>query len=1183
MTRPTGTEGQCFGVKTEGGNNRGRVWVNISISGIQTEALIDPGSTHTLISNNLYKKLPKLTPLYAGPNLQAANDSDMQVMGACTIKVVNTPLEVVVCSNMRGDMILGTNMFRLHNYLLIDYDRNTVRIGDHTYPARMCDRSYATTCNLSAIPKANHETINRLLRAYEDVFSAKDTPAGLADVPECEIFLKPNTEPIKQNARHYSYMQSDTVEKHVEQMLKDGVIRPSNSPWASPCLIVPKKDGSQRFCVNYKKLNASTVKDAYPLPKIREIFYQLNGATIFSTLDLKSAYWQLPMKEECIPMTAFTCHLGLYEFKRLPYGLTNAPGIFQRQMNKMLHGLIGKCCMVYLDDIVIFSRTEADHVRHIQLILQRIRESRLQLKPSKCHFGLAEIDLLGYRVSGAGIHSLPDKTSAIKNLGRPTSPKGVRSFLGMAGYYRTSIPNFADIAIPLVELTKKKSIFHWGTEHQQAFDTLKEALVSSSILAHPKTDEPYRLYTDASDYAIGAILVQEDEHGVERPISYLSHKLLGAEKNWATIEKEAYAVLYALKKYHMYLWGAKFEIHTDHKPLTSFFQSEIKNSKIQRWGAQIAEYCAPILYHKGKLNVRADMLSRINSDGQVSHMAPTQDQPMPGNKLPYCVPKDTGDEETEERIRPDILSHFKQKEQTYQPMPITDPPDVWKTDYIDHKELVPIQREQFQELYQEALSDNDGNCYIIESGVLYSLAEPTKGSGRYHRLVLPQQYRKQVIDRSHLEVGHSAQAKTLARIQEYYVWPGMRRHVREYISNCTHCNTLGPNKPPRTRGMMPTPPAPFHTWGMDLVGPFKRSVKGKEYLLTAVCHLTGWAEAIPIPNKSKGTIEQVFMTEIVSRYGIPHVLVTDGGGEFVNGPFRKFLAEYGIEHRITSPYHPQSNGMTERFNGTIQKLILKLSGGRANKWSEFVSEALLAYRACTGPARMSPYQAVFGQRPRLPRASPDGQEEGDRLASLLEATRTLEENRKETRQKYKDGTPRKARNLPPGTQVSIQVKNPTKGQPKWRPGFKVLSSHEGALRLVEESSGKIMRLNQERVREIPAEKGYDEIDPLPYRHRVAKPQVSKYEEAIPVPLPPKLNPHATTFVPVAAAVQSLQCTPITEPKRFSPYSKTNEVEWKQWLNKVYSIFHTADPPVPLTNTLSVSVTDAPIRPLDNPQ
>ena len=569
------------------------------------KALVDTGSTHTLVNKNIYHKLPKLTPLYAAPKLHSVTNHELPVLGACTVKIAGLPTEVIVCESLGVELLLGTNVCR---NAIIDLQGGVFTLGDKKFPLDTTKEEFCPLMATSPLPKASSQVINQVLDAYKDIFSQRETPVNVAESLQSAVIDTGSEDPIRQRSYRLPFAKRQIVEDSVAEMLRDGVIRPSDSPWASPITLVGKRDGTTRFCVDYRKLNAITKKDAHPLPYIQDVFDQLAGATIFSTLDLRSGYWQVPMAEESIPKTAFTCHLGLFEFTRLPFGLTNAPAIFQRAMNKVLSGLIGRCCMVYIDDIVVYSKSEQEHAVHLAAVLKLLRNAGLQLKPSKCSFGLPEIELLGYKVSAEGISPLEDRVEAIEKLDRPQDVKAVRSFLGMAGYYKQCIPGFATLALPLTELTKHREPFRWGDEEQQAFDKIKTALTQAPVLAHPQTDKPYILYTDASDKAIGAILVQKDDKGIEKVISYLSHKLSGAQLRWPTIEKEAYGIVYSLKKFHPYLWGAEFEIHTDHKPLKSLFQSEIKNTKLQRWAVQISEYGAPILYHPGKLNIRADFL-----------------------------------------------------------------------------------------------------------------------------------------------------------------------------------------------------------------------------------------------------------------------------------------------------------------------------------------------------------------------------------------------------------------------------------------------------------------------------------------------------------------------------------------------------------------------------------------------
>ena len=443
------------------------------------------------------------------------------------------------------------------------------------------------------------------------------------------------------------------------------------------------------------------------------------------------------------------------------------------------------------------------------------------------------------------------------------------------------------------------------------------------------------------------------------------------------------------------------------------------------------------------------------------------------------------------------------------------------------------QRLQFPDAFTEASQEFEDAPYFLDQNLLYTLAEPYKGAGKYARLLLPQQYREQVINRAHGELGHAGFAKTLLRIQEHYVWPGMRKHVRKYLSTCTRCRTLTPPNQREQLGRMATPLAPFHTWGIDLVGPFPRDKSGKQYLLTAVDHLTGWAIAVPIASKKNATVWQAFNEHLVAVYGIPAVLVSDNGGEFTHHSFEQWLKELGIEHHLTSPYNPSANGACERFNGTLQKLLLKLTGGETRKWTHFLAEALYAYRIAPGPMGPSPYQAVFGQNPRLPRTNGGLPTQGERLEALHAAHRHLHKLREERKDKRTADAPSNNYEYKLGDYVSLKVLAPTKGQSKWLPGYQVTSVYQTGLRLIELATGKVLRVNRRRIRPIPEQLPYDQVDPLPVRKplpEVDLPQIS-------VPLPLEDNP----FIPMAPAA-SIQPNP---PRLF------DDIDWSAWLDCVH--------------------------------
>ena len=780
------------------------------------------------------------------------------------IDVVGIPVEVTVVEGTAHEMVLGDDALR-RGCGIIDLRRNILRWHNHNWPLA---RLGAAQCKSSVGPLGERNGLCTL-------------------VP---ISIETTGPPISQSAYRTPLAKRKLVEDAVEDMLQEGVIRPSSSPWASPITLVPKKDGTTRFCVDYRRVNAVTVQDQYPLPQIQYIFDQAGVSVIYSTLDLKSGYWQLEVEETSVSKTAFRCHCGHFEFLRMPFGLTIAPAVFQRTMDRVLAGLLGKCAMVYIDDIVIYSRSKAEHLLHLQLVFDRLREAGLRLKPTKCFFGLPSVKLLGYIVTAEGISADPDKIRAITELPPPRNVKEIRSFLGMTGFYRQCLQNYAAVAEPLEALKRKHSTLSWGPSQQHAFDTLKELLVSSSVMAAPQTDKPYKLFTDACDYAIGAILVQEDNAGLERVIQYISHSLSSTQRKWATIEKEAYTVVYAVNKLRPYLYGAQFTVYTDHKPLTCLFTKDMHNTKIQHWGVLLAEFGAQIKYRKGKNNIRADMLSRIPP----RHEAATIDCDQWVD--PAAIP---------DKRAADLLTQLH--------------------DAVDLLAVAEDQKREFEELRTRAgdRDDDDDSHYVLIADVLYSVRKPTFTAPDYPRLVLPLAYQAAVIDRAHKEVGHMAVGKTLDRLREAYVWPGMRKSIRTRLQLCPICQVHRRRPDHVPMGDMPLATYPMQMVGADFIGPFVSSSNGNKYVLTIIDHCTGWVEAFPLKDKSNETVWNAWANLFIPRHSVPEVLITDNEKEFCAKAWTDYLKKLGVEHRRTTPVHPQSNGQVERFNRTLKEMLAK--------------------------------------------------------------------------------------------------------------------------------------------------------------------------------------------------------------------------------------------------------------------
>ncbi len=450
----------------------------------------------------------------------------------------------------------------------------------------------------------------KLIWRYEKSFIDASGLVGRTNAAIHYVNIMPGVSPIKQAPRRIALKKKDIVEAEVTRMLEHKVINPSNSSWSSPIVLVTRPDGAVRFCIDYRILNANTVKDAYPLPRIDDILDSLSGAKYFCTLDLASGYWQVKMAEEDREKTAFVTHMGLFEFNVMPFGLCNAPATFQRMMDNVLRGLKDKICLCYLDDVVIYGKTFEETLHNLDLVLERLQEANLKIKPKKCDLFHTEIKYLGFIVSDKGVKTDPDKVSAIVEWSTPTRVGHVRSFLGTTSYYRKFIPNFANIAKPLHKLIGKKSTLHWADEAQKAFENLKKALVSAPILVYPDMSKPFIVDTDASDYAIGGVLSQIQE-GQECVIAYASKSLTKEQNSWCTTKRELFAVVHFVAyRWRHYLEGSEFTIRTDHSSLVWLQNFKDHDAMLARWISSLQSFNYKIVHRPGKKHANADGLSR---------------------------------------------------------------------------------------------------------------------------------------------------------------------------------------------------------------------------------------------------------------------------------------------------------------------------------------------------------------------------------------------------------------------------------------------------------------------------------------------------------------------------------------------------------------------------------------------
>ncbi len=870
------------------------------------------------------------------------------------------------------------------------------------------------------------------------------------------LHLETSGPPIRQRAYRAPLAKRRLIDEEIEKMLIAGVIRPSCSPYASPMTLVPKKCGSMRPVICYQRLNEITRKDAYPLPLIQDIFDQMSGATVFSTLDMRSGYWQMPMAPDSIEKTAFITHRGQFEWLRVPFGLTTAPPQFQRAMNQVLHEHLGKRALVYLDDVIIFSKTPEQHIKDLEAVFRTLSKVGLTLKEKKCSFHRSQVDLLGFLVSGNRIAPQPEKVSAIHNMPAPRDPKEIKRFLGMTGYYRQTIPNYGRHAGPLLRLTHKGVNWKWTEEEQSAFNALKKALTSDNVMAYPDTQAPWIIYTDSSDWCAGAVLCQESEDGLERPVHYFSKQYNPVERRYSTIEKEGLALVSALHKFRPYLLGAVgVTVYTDHKPLLSLFTKQMKNTKIQRWAILVAELGVRVRYRPGPNNVRADFLSRLRPPVDVSIV----------------------DADAEWLTVEDVNDYLGK------PLPLV-------ADNIPIEDLMQQQATEFSTELEDARVNKDSR-FLLHEGLLFSKSRPHRTAAHYPRLLLPSPLQEPVVARCHLDVGHMGAQKTMMRVQECYVWPGMRASITKQLGRCGLCLAHSDKKEKPPPGEMPLATCPGQIVGADLIGPFvPGETGGAKYLLTMIDHFSGWCECYPLVAKTNEDVWCWIRQDYVPRHGAMDILITDQGREFQSAEFNEWLKGMGVEHRRTTPYHPEANGKTERLNRTIKSLLRKLINGNRSSWEDEVGPAVAAIRIATSSVTgYSPFFLHHARHPRVPltRVNPDDpsytlENRLQRYAEVMTLAReATHASRQYNRQRLQQRA--NAKELQVGDSVLVLGNEPLSLTAKWDFGFTVSAINGLVISVLHQQTGVTRRVHRDKVRLIDPDVSWDDVCIRPRRTR----------------------------------------------------------------------------------------------------
>ena len=813
-----------------------------------------------------------------------------------------------------------------------------------------------------------------LIRKNIDVFSRPGRPAnGTSTLPPFQIQLSDGS-PVHRTPYRLAHTEKALVDKEINDLLKQGHIKPSASPYAAPVVLVQVPGKDPRFCCDYRELNARTVKDKFPLPRIEDCLDALGGSKFFALLDLKRAYHQIAVDPKDRYKTAFVTSRGQWEWISLPFGLANAPAHFQRAIAHLFHGLAWEQCLIYLDDIIVFASTFEEHLSRLQNVFDRLRKGNLQLKASKCSFGLKEVPYLGHIVSPDGIRPNPRKVKAISQMQAPVDVRGVRSFVNTAGYYRRFIAHFSAIAKPLTDLTRQDVPFKWTVDCQQAFETLRTALLSEPILRYPDFKQPFKLITDASGYGLGAVLAQVDNQGREYAIAYASRLMNKHEKNYSVTEQECLAVIYGLKQFRPYLYGQHFTIVTDHAALQWLMKLRDPNGRLARWSFKLMGHDFDIVYRPGRLNDAADGLSRFSSFSAGGENK-EKDQ-MNKTDVKDQQEIDSIEVEIDDFIIEQILEeystcavHVQPRTEVVQAVIQTNTKEFLK-DIKKDQSQTPWMRTVMQHLCGETVElprwvKNSISRFSIQDGILYR-----SDNKQNDQLVLPEPYREKVIHLLHADqlCGHAGTRITIDRVLRRFWWPAVHEHIRKFVKSCSTCATAkGSTRPSVNAPLQPIPvTSAMGLVSADLQGPFPKDKHGYSYVITFIDHLTRFPVAYPLKDKSSAEVTKAVL-RFICEFGCPDSLLTDRGGEFLSGILRGVYDVLGIKKLNTTSYHPQGNALVERVQGTCTSLLRALTKGDKDTWSELLPYVLFAIRTSYHPVLQdNPFHLMFGRDARLP-------------------------------------------------------------------------------------------------------------------------------------------------------------------------------------------------------------------------
>lgn len=964
------------------------------------------------------------------------------------------------------------------------------------------------------------DSLYKICKNYVDLFHLEGDFLDHTTLVEHHIPLEKDASPVCAKTYRYPKVHESEVNAQINKMLEQEIIRPSHSPWSSPLWVVPKKLDSSgkmkwRVVIDYRKLNEKTIGDNYPLPSIADILDQLGNSKYFTSLDLASGFHQIPLKKEDIPKTAFSTPLGHYEFTRMPFGLKNAPSCFQRLMNTVLTGIQGIKCFVYLDDIIIYASSLKDHEDKLVTVFNQLKSANLKLQPDKCEFLRQEICYLGHVISENGVKPNPEKLKVLKEYVPPKSPKQIKQFLGLVGYYRRFIPNFSKISQNLTKLLRKDVKFEWGTNQQNAFEELIKCLMMEPILQYPDFNKEFNLTVDASNYALGAILSQK--HGDKLlPIAYASRTLNRAEGNYSTTEKECLAIVWAVKHFRPYLYGRKFIIYSDHKPLHWLFNVKDPGSRLVRWRLKLEEYDYEIQYKKGSTNNQADCLSRLQTNPiETEEIRDILRESCSGNNAARDNENLLNNEgrSTELKIPENLCSdgiivnftdsYFESPTYSNRKMSSKEKEllskenvkvgNIIKFAVAKQKTIHMIFKEnEWEDTNKENAFEMIDDLYEMASRykILYitrifdtnvkqimDCLEQKFSNNNEIKLIMveeneiiipkPDEINK-ILKEMHTSMvgGHAGFIRMLKNIKVKYKWKNMNKDIEKYVKSCVRCQQNKINRRPVKNPMLITTTSKktFERIALDIFGPLAETKNGNKYVLSIQDDLSKYTFFIPLKDQEATTIASALFHEFISKFGVPSSILTDQGQNFMGVVLQNLCKLFKIKKLNTTPYHPQTNGALERVHATLTEYLRNFIKNK-DDWDELLNFASFSYNTnIHSSTNFTPYELVFGYKPELPFSLTSNDLIYDDYINKLKtkilktqqiARENIIKNKEKSKQYYDKSLNKKQYRS--GDKIFIRVPTRNKLNPLYDGPYTVLSSTENTVRI--KRNNKIISYN----------------------------------------------------------------------------------------------------------------------------